>query len=132
MHRHILSGLCRKGEAATLTNAFIGHQIDGDGTYTSGNTFVGVGGDLTSDANSRFNSAPNGSGGELRIYVGTAANDLIDTNTLMNGAVHGGAHHATVLRGERLVEELPDDPTVWRHLEGATTVGLGDENVPVR
>ncbi|MCP3676000.1 MAG: hypothetical protein GY829_16250, partial [Gammaproteobacteria bacterium] len=57
---------------ADLENAFIGHQIDSDGTYSSGNTYVGVTGTLTTDEFSQFTSADYDSGtntGELRIYL---------------------------------------------------------------
>ncbi|MEM6884379.1 MAG: hypothetical protein AAF571_05050 [Verrucomicrobiota bacterium] len=73
---------------ATLSNAFMGHQIDADGTYTSGNTFVGVGGDLTADAASQFNSALGGAGmGELRVYL--LGSDNVNAATLFNGTAHG-------------------------------------------
>ncbi|MEM6885818.1 MAG: filamentous hemagglutinin N-terminal domain-containing protein, partial [Verrucomicrobiota bacterium] len=70
----------------TLTEAAIGHQIDVDGTYTSGDTLVGTEGNLIADAGSRFDSAPTG---ELRIYVSDAASDQVDGATLLNGVMHG-------------------------------------------
>ena len=82
--------MLRIGGDATLTNAFLGHQIDNDGTYTSGNTFVGVLGDLSSDAASQFNSARDTNNGELRIYLLSPANDLVDSATKLNAIAHGG------------------------------------------
>ncbi len=73
----------------TLTKAFLGHQIDGDGTYSSGNTYVGLTGDLTADADSQFRSALAAQGGELRFYLDDPANDLVDAATLLNGIAHG-------------------------------------------
>ncbi len=81
----------RVGGTAALTNAFIGHLIDGNGTYTGGNTIVGAGIQLTADAASRFNSAPQGNGGELRIYVASAAADGVNAAALLNGVAHGAA-----------------------------------------
>ena len=79
----------RIGGALTLTNAFIGHKIDGDGTYTGGNTFIGVAGLLTADAASTFNSASPANGGELRFYLTSTANDAVNAATLLNGTAHG-------------------------------------------
>ena len=78
----------RAGGNVTLTNAFLGHLIDNNGTYTSGNTLLGVRGDLTADANSQVFSAAPAQNGELRFYVGGL--DLVDSNTLLNGVAHGG------------------------------------------
>jgi hypothetical protein len=79
----------RAGGNVTLTNAFLGHLIDNNGTYTSGNTSLGVRGDLTADANSQVFSAAPAQNGELRFYVG--GQDLVNSNTLLNGVAHGGA-----------------------------------------
>ena len=79
----------RVGGSATLTGGFIGHRIDG-GTYESGRTVIGVNGVLTADADSAFNSAPQANGGELRIYLGSLAGDLVDPAALLNGTPHGG------------------------------------------
>ncbi|MCF6314310.1 MAG: hypothetical protein L3J39_17815 [Verrucomicrobiales bacterium] len=76
------------GGNVTLSNAGIGHQIDPTGSYASGNTFLGVGSDLTADANSAFNSAAAGVG-ELRLYV--AGNDNVDAAAKLNGTPHGAA-----------------------------------------
>ncbi len=81
----------RVGGTAALTNAFIGHLIDNDGTYTAGRTFIGVDGLLTTDALSQFNSAPRGNGGELRIYLLALANDGVNPAALLNGVAHGAA-----------------------------------------
>ena len=78
----------RAGGNVTLTNAFLGHLIDNNGTYTSGNTLLGVRGDLTADANSQVFSAAPAQNGELRFYVG--GQDLVNSNTLLNGVAHGG------------------------------------------
>ncbi len=78
----------RVGGNATLTNAFVGHLVDNDGTYTSGNTYLGVRGDLNTNAGSQFFSAPPTGNGELRFYV--AGNDLVSPATLLNGVAHGG------------------------------------------
>ena len=78
----------RAGGNVTLTNAFLGHLIDNNGTYTSGNTLLGVRGDLTADANSQVFSAAPAQNGELRFYV--AGDDLVNANTLLNGVAHGG------------------------------------------
>jgi mucin-19 len=80
--------LLRISGNASLTNAFIGHQIDADGTYTSGNTYFGVLGNLAANAASQLNSAPGGSpNGELRIYLG--GDDDVDAITQLNGTFHG-------------------------------------------
>jgi hypothetical protein len=78
------------GGNLTLANAFLGHQIDPDGTYTSGNTFVGVGTEamqqsLTADAGSSFTSAPLGTG-ELRFYIFDEANNQIAAGASLNGS----------------------------------------------
>ena len=78
----------RAGGNVTLTNAFLGHLIDNGGTYTSGNTLLGVRGDLTADANSQVFSADPAQNGELRFYVG--GQDLVNSSTLLNGVAHGG------------------------------------------
>ena len=78
----------RAGGNVTLTNAFLGHLIDNGGTYTSGNTLLGVRGDLTADANSQVFSAAPAQNGELRFYVG--GQDLVNSSTLLNGVAHGG------------------------------------------
>ncbi|MFK5924515.1 MAG: filamentous hemagglutinin N-terminal domain-containing protein [Verrucomicrobiota bacterium] len=82
--------MIQTGGNASLVGAFIGHSPGSGDTYTSGNTFIGVVGDLIADAGSRFNSAPNnGSGdGELRFYVG--GSDNVNTGTQLNGTPHGG------------------------------------------
>ena len=81
--------LVRVGDEANLTGAFIGHLIDPDGTYTSGNTFIEVVNSLTTDDASAFNSALDAAGGELRIYIGDVAADNVDPDTLLNGVAHG-------------------------------------------
>ncbi len=80
--------MVRVGGAATLTDAFIGHMTDDDTLYTSGNTFVGVGALLTTDAASALNSAASG---ELRIYLGSVAADAVDPAALLNGVAHEAA-----------------------------------------
>jgi len=82
----------RTTSSLTLTQAEIGHQIDADGTYTSGNTFIGVGTvggteTLTADAASRFDSAP---GGELRFYIPSAASNQIAAGAFLNGTAASG------------------------------------------
>ncbi|MCP3881742.1 MAG: filamentous hemagglutinin N-terminal domain-containing protein, partial [Sulfitobacter sp.] len=113
---HTVSGdvMVRVARDATLTNAFIGHLTDvapavGVG-YAGGNTYVGVGRDIITDGvPSQLNSARAVNGGELRIYVGTAANDKINTDTLMNGDVHGGTT-APNNRGQYAFGAGPYDP----------------------
>ncbi|MCP3689194.1 MAG: hypothetical protein GY784_12355 [Gammaproteobacteria bacterium] len=82
----------RVGGHAGVGSAFIGHQIDADGTYSSGNTYVGVGGTLTTDATSQFTSADYDSGnntGELRIYLISDTADAVDSSATLNGVEHG-------------------------------------------
>ncbi|MCP3687631.1 MAG: hypothetical protein GY784_04380, partial [Gammaproteobacteria bacterium] len=81
----------RVGGNADLENAFIGHQIDADGTYSSGNTYVGVVGTLTTDEYSQFTSANYSSGGELRIYLVSDTADAVDSSATLNGFAHGAA-----------------------------------------
>ncbi len=85
---HTVSGdvSIRTSGNTTLTNAFIGHLVDPDGSYTSGNTFIGLAGGLTADAASAFTSAP---ASDLRFYV--AGNDNVNALTLLNGVAHGAA-----------------------------------------
>ncbi len=80
----------RVGGAAQLANAFLGHLIDVNGTYTDGDTYFGVDGVLTADASSGFNSATEANGGELRIYLVSAASDAVNAAALLNGVAHGG------------------------------------------
>ncbi|MCP3881184.1 MAG: hypothetical protein GY701_22750, partial [Sulfitobacter sp.] len=122
---HTVSGdvMVKVARDADLTKAFIGHLTDEAPAvgYTSGNTFVGVGRNITSDADSQFNSAPDANSGELRIYVGTAANDLIDTNTSMNGTLHGGSP-APNNQGQYAFGSGPYSPGV-SGVGGATVAG---------
>ena len=90
----------RIGGDINLTNAFIGHLIDMDGSYTSGNTFIGTN-SLTTDANSQFFSAPTG---ELRFYV-NVPNDNVNPATLLKGTPHG--------------------PTIFLNNQGLYSFGLG-------
>ncbi len=97
----------RVGGTAALTNAFIGHLMDGDGTAT-GNTFIGVGTALTTDAASQLNSAPTG---QLRIYLASPAGDLVNAATLLNGTAHG-ATPAPNNQGQALFGAGPYAPAV--------------------
>ncbi|MEM6601270.1 MAG: filamentous hemagglutinin N-terminal domain-containing protein, partial [Verrucomicrobiota bacterium] len=67
----------------TMDRAAIGHAND----TTSGNTFIGVEGDITTTANAEFSSALAADGGELRLYVG--GSDLVNTAATLNGIAHG-------------------------------------------
>ncbi|MEX0866306.1 MAG: hypothetical protein WD030_03040, partial [Pirellulales bacterium] len=80
------------GEGASLTNAFIGHLIDPNGTYTSGNTHIAVGtanyagsnttDALISDSRSQITSAPDG---ELRLYLPRRSSFQMADGATLNG-----------------------------------------------
>ncbi len=99
----------RTGGSATLVNnAFIGNLIDPDGSYTSGNTFIGVGSIggselLTADANSGFFSAPTG---QLRFYIPGVLNNQIAAGASLNGTLASG-------------------PGITPNAQGLYTFGLG-------
>ncbi|MDF1659551.1 MAG: hypothetical protein P1U58_18180, partial [Verrucomicrobiales bacterium] len=99
----------RTTSSLTLTQAEIGHQIDADGTYTSGNTFIGVGTaggteTLTADAASRFDSAP---GGELRFYIPSAASNQVAAGAFLNGTAATGPGITPNTQGEYAFGEGP-------------------------
>ncbi len=85
----------RVGGSATLTNAFIGHLIDTDGTYASGKTRIAIGAgnftgnnttdQLVTDSNSQFFSAPTANGGELRFYLPRGNSFQAADGTKLNG-----------------------------------------------
>ena len=70
-----------------LSTALIGHLID-NGVYASGDTLIGVNGVLTTDDDSEFRSAPQGTG-ELRIYLTAVADDQVNPGARLNGEWHG-------------------------------------------
>ncbi|MEM6601900.1 MAG: hypothetical protein AAF649_10985, partial [Verrucomicrobiota bacterium] len=91
-----------------LTFAQIGHEVDADGGYTSGNTYIGAVGNLVADADSEFRSALDADGGELRLYLG--GSDNVNAAALLNGVAHGG--------------------TAFPNNQGAFGFGEGPYNVP--
>ena len=85
----------RTGESISLTNAFIGHIIDSDGSYNGGKTHIAIGQNdysannttatLTTDTNSRFFSAAAADGGELRFYLPTHDSWNANGSARLNG-----------------------------------------------
>ena len=76
-----------------MKHAVIGHLIGSAGSYSSGNTWIGVAGTLTADAGSAFFSRPDydatAGDGELRIYLDEAGDDNVDALAQFNGTAHG-------------------------------------------
>ena len=105
--------MVRTAGNTTLVNAFIGHLIDPDGTYTSGNTFIGVGSFaggpelLTADANSGFFSAPTG---QLRFYIPGPLSNQIAAGASLNGTPAPG-------------------PGITPNAQGVYAFGLGPYNL---
>ncbi len=111
------------GDATLSPEAIIGHTVEAGGAYTSGNTVFGVGEGggaqtLTAAAGSQLISAPEASGGELRVYLPGLAGYQLEAGALLNGTAAPGPG----------VDPFPNDQGEALFAEGPYAPDLGVGN----